>query len=336
MFNYIVNNNIILKIVCEEKILLKLKKEIGDYYEFVEGKFQQDFTIYLYVDFVKYKKVSKQFLLSNNNVEIKLYKDREGLVILDKSKKEIIAFYENINDNVIQFIEEIIISIFGMFLTRQNYYFIHSACVEKKEKAVAIIGDRSSGKTTLLNALMQNKFNFICNSHLGLKDTEKSIQVIGAPSRVGMRVETIEKSTNLDIRKKIFLYTEFRKRFGGKAEKNLKLYRNKKFNIKINEIKDIYDVKLINSALLKLILVPIYIEPIEHIKIEKLNDIQKKEILLKNRREGIYDTNKYMTALDICKKNDLPSNLNQIDAYKVYQNEKCIDELIEFIQLRIN
>ena len=335
MDNYIKNNNIILKIVCEEKIISKLKKELSDYYEFIRGNLQQNFTIYIYADDMKYKKVSSQFVAQNNNYDIKLVKDRDGLVLLNKVKKEIIAFYINLNDNVIQFIEEIIISIFGMFLTNQKYFFLHAACVEEQGKAIAIIGDRSSGKTTLLNILLQNKFNYVCNSHLGIKNSGEKIQVIGAPTRMGMRVETIEKSTNLDIRDKIFLNTEFRKRFGEKAENNLKLYRTKKFNIKLNEIKKIYDVKLVNSATLKLVVVPMYIEQLEHIKVEKVEGNQKKEILLRNKREGVYDTTKYMNILDISKTRELPEHIGPIKLYKVYQNEKCIEELIEFIHSEI-
>ena len=235
MDNYIKNQNIIIRIVCESKIISKLKAEIGDYYEFIIGNCQQNFTIYIFVDGVKYEKISNN--VNNMKCKMKLFKDRDGQIILDKDNNELIAFYNELNDNVIQFIEEIIISIFGIFLTKQKYFFLHAACVENNQNAVAIIGDRASGKTTLLNVLMQNDFNFVCNSHLGIKDVNRKIEVIGAPSRVGMRVETLEKCMSSNIRKKIFLNTEFRKRFGKDAENNLKSYRVKKFNIKVNELK---------------------------------------------------------------------------------------------------
>lgn len=334
MDNYIKNNNIILKIVCEEKIILKLKQELNDYYEFVIGKFQPNLTFYVYTDRIKYKKVSSTFVYKNNNHHIKFIKDRNGIILLNKEKKEIIAFYNDITNNVIQFIEEIIISIFGMFLTEQKYFFMHAACVEKEGKSIAIIGDRSSGKTTILNILMQNRYNFVCNSHLGMRDIKDEIQVIGSPSRLGMRVETIEKSMKSDVKQKIFLNTEFRERFGRKAENNLKLYRTKKFNIKLNEIKEIYNVDLVSTSTLKLIIVPIYIEQLEHIKIKKMEEkLKKNEILLKNKREGMYDTTKYMDILEINQKNVLPKNLSNINMYKVYQNERCIDELVKFLQL---
>lgn len=333
MDNYIKNQNIIIKIVCERKIISKLKAEIGDYYEFVIGNYQQNFTIYIFIDNGKYKKILNN--VNNMKYKMKLFKDRDGQVILDKDKNELIAFYTELNDNVIQFIEEIIISIFGIFLTKQKYFFLHAACVEKNRNAVAIIGDRASGKTTLLNVLMQNDFNFVCNSHLGIKDVNRKIEVIGAPSRVGMRVETLEKCMNANIRKKIFLNTEFRKRFGKNAENNLKSYRVKKFNIKVNELKKIYNIQIVSTSTLKLIIVPLYIEQLNHIKIIKVEENNKSEIFMKNKRDGVYDTTKYMNYLDTSEKNTLPKNLSKIKMYKVYQNEKCIEELLKFIQLEI-
>lgn len=336
MYNYIKNCDIILKIICEKEIILQLKKELLDYYEFITGDFQEDFTIYIYIDKVKYKKVSTENFVKNRGFNEKIYKDRDGLVIVNKDKKEIIAFYEYIDNNVIQFIEEIIISIFGVFLAKSKFFFMHAACVEKNGKAIAIIGDRSSGKTTLMNILLQNGFNFVCNSHLGIKDKEEGIQALGTPSRMGMRVETIEKAIKPIFREKIFYNTEFRKRFGNEAEKNLSFYKKKKFNIKVNEIKEIYNISLIPSSTLKLILIPMYLEPIEHLKINKIQGFDKKEILLKNKREEIYDTTRYMKILSLNEKVDLPNNLNKIDIYKVYQNERNTKELIEFISSKIN
>lgn len=328
MGNYIKNNNIILKLICDDRIISRLKQELNDYYDFIIGDIQQYFTIYLYADDVKYKKISNQF-----NHKIKFIKDRDGLVLLNKENKEIVAFYNDINDNVIQFIEEIIISLFGMFLTNQNYFFLHAACVEKAGKSIAIIGDRSSGKTTLLNILLQNGYNFVCNSHLGIRDEEDIIKVIGSPSRMGMRVETLEKTTKTDVKEKIFSFTEFRKRFGMDAERNLRKIRSKKFNIKLNEIKNIYNVDLINSSILSLIIIPEYVEQLEHIKLRKIEESSKKrEIILKNKVDGVYNTTKYINSLDMGRKTNLPNNLNKVNIYKVYQSEKCIDELIAFTQ----
>ena len=56
---------------------------------------------------------------------------------------------------------------------------------------------------------------------------------------------------------------------------------------------------------------------------------------MKNKRDGVYDTTKYMNYLDTSEKNTLPKNLSEIKMYKVYQNEKCIEELLKFIQLEI-
>ena len=78
-----------------------------------------------------------------------------------------------------------------------------------------------------------------------------------------------------------------------------------------------------------------YIEQLNHIKITKVEENNKSEIFMRNKREGVYDTTKYMNYLNTNEKNILPKNLNKIKMYKVYQNEKCVEELLKFIQLEI-
>ena len=333
MDNYIKNQGIIIKVLCDPEILFRLKKEVSSYYEFKNVSEFYDFTLYIYSDQTKYNKVYS--LLEGCQNKFNLIKDRKGLVYLNKKKQEIILIYKHINDNVIQFIGEVIISIFGMILERQGYFFLHSACVEKNEMAIAITGNRNSGKTTILNMLLQNHFNFISNSHIAIKDNRNNVKVLGFPSRMGIRIETLEKVINPDIREKIILNTEFKRRFKEDIQKNLSFYRKEKFNIKINEIEEIYDINLISNSNLKLIIVPIYIEQMEHIQIIEIKDIDKQEMLFKNKRTGVYDTIKYMKeSKNII--NKLPTNLNKVKMYKIYQNENSVNEIIDFINSKID
>ena len=335
MANYILNKNTTIKIVCEEQLIHSLKKELSDYYQFVPYSQYYDFVIYVFAEDKKYKTVSKKMTVGINNKDIKCFKDRNSILMLDNKKKEIITFYEKLNDNVVQFTGEIIVSLFCIRLEENNYTFLHSACVEKNGKAIAIIGDRGSGKTTILNALLQQNFNFICNSHLGIKNIGKGIVVEGTPTRMGVRISTLEKILRPEIKKKIMLNTEFKARFGDCTNIDLKPYLTRKFNIKLNEIKDIYNVQLIKECELKLIIVPIYMEELSKIKTRELYGIDKNEILLKNKRNGIYDTVKYLKFInDNQSTNTLPSNLDNIKMIKIYQNEKTINELINLIYVK--
>ena len=186
-----------------------------------------------------------------------------------------------------------------------------------------------------MNALLQQNFNFICNSHLGITNNGKGIVVDGTPTRMGVRISTLEKILRPEIKNKIMLNTEFKARFGDCTNVDLKRYSTKKFNIKLNEIKDIYNVHLIKRSELKLIVVPIYIEEISKIKTRELNGIDKNEILLKNKRNGIYDTVKYLKFInDNQSMNTLPSNLDNIKMIKIYQNEKTINEFINLIDVK--
>ena len=48
MDNYIKNQGIIIKILCDPEILFRLKKEVSSYYEFKDKSDSYDFTLYIY------------------------------------------------------------------------------------------------------------------------------------------------------------------------------------------------------------------------------------------------------------------------------------------------
>ena len=333
--NYIRNKNMIIKIVCEKKVLDVLKLEYGNYYKFISGEYKETFKLYIYINNAKYQKALdriKNKAMNNNIIGVT---DRSGIIMVNKSNNEIIMLYEDFNDNVIQFIGEMIISIFGIIMERQDYFFIHAACVTRGENGIAIIGERKAGKTTILNALLQEKFDYVNNSHLGLKRCNNSVIAMGAPSRMGIRVETMCNVLDSDIIRKIIENTEFNKKFGADAQYNLKKYKEKKFNIKVNEIKSIYNINLKNSTTIKMVIIPIYMPDIKNIKIRKVDKIEQIEIFNKNARRGTYDTMRYMIPLLKSNNKVILDEFKDITVYKIYQNEKNIKELIEFVDSKL-
>lgn len=337
MSSYIVNDNSIIKIICVNEITLRLKQEIGEYYQFVENIDSYDFTIYIFTEHEKYGKVTKRLATTTHFKEMLFFKERESIIFVNCKKKEMIIFYDKINDNIIQFIGEIVISIFGMMLEHRKYSFVHAACVEQNGNAIAIIGNRNSGKTTILNALLQENYNFICNSHLALRNNEDSIIVEGFPTRMGIRLETLNKIIKPEIREKIIEKTEFKSRFGDCSSDNLKNYSTKKFNIKVNQIKEIYKVQLVKRATLKLMIIPVYNTQFTSMRVKEMNGREKYEIIAENRRIGIYDSVKYLKTIDnnVNKIVKIPTNMEKIKMLKVYQNEHSMNELINLIKSKL-
>ncbi len=329
--NYLEYENIIIRIVCEIALLQALKEEYGDYYSFNACAKQIDFNVFICIDSLRYEKVLKNINLNNSNL---IYlKDRNGIII-KKNRNEIFILYDKITDNLIQFIGENIISIFGLYMERNGYSYYHAACVEKNSNGIAIIGERNSGKTTILNILLQEGFNFVSNSHLGMKTCNDNIIALGSPSRMGIRFGTLETVLSKKTKMSIIENTEFKDKFSNDIQNHLSSYKSKKFNIKVNELKQIYSTNLVNKTILKVIMVPFYMPEIEHMQIKKLNIEEKREVLLKNSRNGSYDTIRYIDDLFNNKKNSL-CNIENIPFYKLYQNEKNTDELLNFIHTNL-
>ena len=150
-----------------------------------------------------------------------------------------------------------------------------------------------------------------------------------------MRVETLCNVIQPSIRDKIMKYSEIKQRFGEDIENNLEAYQNKKFNIKINEIKDIYNVELRNNTTVKIFIIPVYMPGIKHIEIKKISNAEFMEVLLKNRRRGVYNTVKYIDNIFFSEQTNMICKLKNINAYMIYQNEKNGEEVIKFINSKL-
>lgn len=127
--------------------------------------------------------IKKNIILLNNtkfydNYKDKINKDvinekiiiikekRKVIIVYDKIKKNIIIIFKGISATVIQYIGEIILSIFGKELENKGVKFIHAAAVSKDNKGIAVLGERNSGKTTIMCELLQKSFEFVSNSHV--------------------------------------------------------------------------------------------------------------------------------------------------------------------------
>ena len=131
---------------------------------------------------------------------------------------------------------------------------------------------------------------------------------------------------------------DFKRSFSGIDERILQTkYSEKKFNVKVNEIKEILGNNLILETNIKTI-VEIEKKPrnFNNSKYRKMSNEELIEIFVKNKRKGIYDTVSYIRNLYNEKENNIRiPKINTIDilSYLFYQNDK---KDLEDISRKIN
>lgn len=181
----------------------EFEKEYKDYFCFkpllkkvknVKIKVLEDEGLYYkYFDYIRKNSKIK------NNVYFNI--KRENIIIIDKINSEIDVIYDKYNDSKLQHVEEIILGIFGKMFEDDGYYFVHASCVSKNEKGILILGAKHTGKTSLLLEFLNDSFDFVTNTQLGIKMVNGKLVAISIPSRIGIRIESlfsrfIDRATN--------------------------------------------------------------------------------------------------------------------------------------------
>lgn len=332
---YIYGDNRCIKFITNDYILrVRLENEYKTYFLFRNEKINEPrIKIYAIKNKNCYTSINK-----SSNINLPLIKDNGKFMIIKKNENKVIIFYEEYNDSILEYIGEVIFSIFNYFLEQEGYIFFHAACVSIKDKAVAIIGGRHTGKSSILCCLLQSDFDFICNSKLAMKLENNYIKCIGTPSRVGIRLETLIKNINKKYYKQIvktegfkkisYIYDMNRKKQELKNVDFLNIYGDLKFNITVPEIQNIFNVSIIKEANLKLVIIPRYDVHLEKIKVKKLAIKEVEKVLIKNQENGIYAPIKYLNNFFYIKTNKIDMQiLKKIQFIEIYQNERTASQL---------
>lgn len=253
---------------------------------------------------------------------------RENIILIDKNKSEISIIYDEYNEEKLQYLGEIIFGIFGKELEDRGYYFLHAACVSKEQNGILILEKNPRKRILLLLKLLEEKFDFLCSSHIGVKIENGVLKAIAIPTRLGISIEELYSNTfNRNSLEAIKEVKDFKKSFSDIDEKILQTkYSEKKFNVKVNEIKEILRNNLILETNIKTI-VEIEKRPrnFNNSKYKKISNEELIEIFIKNKRKGIYDTVSYISNLYNRKENKIViPKINTIDilSYLFYQSDK--------------
>lgn len=326
----------------KKSIIDSFKEEYSEYFKFhIEEKIKGTEIITIIENEVLYEKYKNREEIRNKKNENILKKDRNCIIVVNKVKKSIDVLCAQYGIIEEQYVGEILISIFGEFYEENGFYFFHASGVEKNKNSILMVGARNSGKTAIMSNLLQNGFNYMANSRIGINE---KLDSIGQPYRLGMRMNTIYNLVSEECKTKIFNTEDYERvnknlqleRFNGNKEAILKRYSDRKINLKNQDIKNVFDCKLQKKAKIKAIIIPEYSENIKKIEVKKLNENEKITVLIDNYESGIYSSVRFLKDLYGTNNRRIPNNvINNIEFYKVRQNENTNQELINWINEKV-
>lgn len=336
--NVYVQNKCISIISNKFKIIEKLSIEYKDYFKFkIEEKVKGNEKINIIESKRLYHKYKDKNEIKYNKTENFFKKDRNCLVVMNKPEKNIDVLCEDYGVIESQYVGEILISLFGKHYENNGFYFLHAAGVAKNDNAILFTGEKNSGKTSIMLLLLQNGFDFIANSRIGINN---EMLCIGQPYMLGMRLNTAYNLLSSDEQNKFFNTDDYKRvnknleleRFNNDKESILKRYHDRKINLKNQDIKDIFDCNLKNNAKVRTIIIPEYCKSIQKIEVRKLEENEKITMLMDNYESGVYSPVRYLNELYNRNNRIIPNNvIKNIDFYKIKQNENTNKELIEWI-----
>ena len=286
-----------------------------------------------------YIKYFKEIKRGNRKSSLYCEVRRDNILVMDKEKLEIFIIYDEFNDEKLQYVGEIIFGIFGKQLEDNGYFFLHAACVSKKGNGILILENNPRKRIIILLKLLMEKFDFVCCTHIGIKANNGRLNAISIPTRLGINIGEIYSGVfsekNIEVIENV---EEFKDNFCNINEDILQTkYYDRKFNIKIDEIKTKLNNDLVYKTDIKLIL---EVNKKNISSKSRMIEMKKEELLetfMKNRRNGIYDSVSYLKNLfsQKNKRNDINiiSNFANIVGYKFYQsNKEDIEYLIKVVR----
>ena len=307
-----------------------LEKEYEDYFKILQNTEMLYPTIKVMVlnDEKLYNKYFEYINEKKININVNVKIRRNSIIIIDKKNKEVILIYNKYSDEKLQHVGEIICGIFGNLLENDGFVFFHAACISKLGKGVLLIGDKKSGKTSLVLKLLQNGYDLLANSQIGIKENI----AVAIPTRIGIRNISLNNKLIEDKFIKQIKNTNGYKEF---LIKDKKYNKEEKFNLKVNEIKNIFYNNNISKTRINLI-INMNFTYNKKILIREMSREEIIEILLNNRREGVYQPVNYINYLFDKKKNEKLDIIMKLDfkGYKVFQSN-IQGEILELIEKEI-
>ena len=197
---------------------------------------------------------------------------------------------QNLNRNQ-QLSFYIISNIYSKVLYNNGYIFLHSSCIDKDGYAVAICGEKNTGKTVNQLTLLEQGYNFITNDMLAIKLYNDELVCHGIPYYIGIRMTKpwICESTNKKY-VDLALARNFKfKAQGGELDEN-------KFYISPRKLMEINNTEIRSQSTLVAILNPYYNNATE-ININKLNILNASKLINSQILNPVHETKPFLADL---------------------------------------
>lgn len=186
-------------------------------------------------------------------------------------------------------------------IDKNSLIFLHAACVTKNDNGIIILGEKNSGKTTTCIALLKHGYDLVSNDKLLVEQIDNEIVCRGLPISIGIRNNT----------KVIF-----------KEIENLTFNcEDNRYYIKPQELVKRFNVNISNICKAKLIILPRYTPDKIKIDSKKINFEEKKEIIIKQILDTVYEKQKILDTIDFYRQKEEVSLFNEIPMYEIYVNE---------------
>ncbi len=323
-----------------DKILFSnLKKEYKYYYDFIE--YSPNKGNLTCVKVIKSEKLFNTNIkrVRNNRIS-NIYCDvrRNNIIIVDKKNNEVILVYNDYNDEKLQHVEEILVSIFGKKMEEEGITFLHTYCVSKDGNGIAFLkGDNIDN--TLLLRLLNDSYGLVTNSKLGMNIDKNEVIGISVPTRLGIKLGNTKNSflseKQIQLIKDTIGYKEY---FYQEQKKRNFRKENYKFNLTFSDLEKIFHTEIISLTRLKFIIDLRYLPDVKNIRIKKMEKDDIYQSLKKNKEGGTYKPVKYIDKLysNYHSKNSVFDIIDKnIRFVKVFYNEENCEQLIKILKGRI-
>lgn len=149
-------------------------------------------------------------------------------IFISKMEKKIYSVVpgEYSEDNIL-YIKRLIESLRNRILESKGAIFLHGASISIDGKTAVFIGDNNAGKTTtMLNYLAKEKVKYVSNDRAALINQKGITKVIGSPTNIGIRLQSIEENQRL------------RSKFSAEEIKNARFDSRTRMSLSVQKLKE--------------------------------------------------------------------------------------------------
>ncbi|WP_157763302.1 hypothetical protein [Pseudomonas citronellolis] len=245
--------------------------------------------------------------------------DVKVVCVSKKSRARVVDFYFPIENREVtrRMVFRLLRAIVVIVLREKGWGFVHASAVSLDGDVLAFIGDKFSGKTTSLLAMLEyTDARFITNDKMALSSNSPCDGVIGFPISIGIRVGTLEVLPSFDRR----------------CSNLNKVYKSgdKALRLTTRELTKVFGKAPVSGGRLKAIFFPVYNESYDGYSIERLSFRETLEIWNRNTLSLLVDIEPDQSSIKEFFKNLDPVELKlpSVPCYRVISNKGSLRDAV--------